>query len=225
MKKILSLIIGLFLVSITYAQKEEIAENTIKKFGIGIDLFTDIWRELPSGIDARTINQGVSVFGMHNTQIGKSDFSVGIGAGITVHNMYTNSEITNIKAPTVVFTKIPDDRDYKRSKVSFTYLDVPLELRYKSKGGFKISAGVKVGYLLNSHTKFKGSLVKGGATITQKQSSVANLEAWRFGPTFRIGYKWVDLVGYYQVSSVIQQEKGPQIAPISIGISLTPYRY
>lgn len=235
MKKILALFIGLLFVSSSFAQADKVIESTKKKFNIGVDVFTDIWQISGSDgqvtPDPRTINQGANVFGMYNSPIGKSDFSFAIGLGLGMHNMYSDTRIKDLNASTIEFEKIPDDVNYKKSKISLTYLDLPAEIRLVTKSEFRVSLGMKVGYLLNSHDKYKGDAysvaadgtVTTSGSVVEKRRDISNLEQWRYGATFRIGYKWVNLVGYYQFSDLFQADKGPKMAPISVGISLTSF--
>lgn len=115
------------------------------------------------------------------------------------------------------------DIDYKKSKISLTYVDVPLELRFKTASGFRVSAGFKVGYLINAHTKYKGDDLDDGSKTKIKVSRLPNLQTWRFGPSFQIGYKWVNLMGFYSISTIFQENQGPAIYPVSLGLSLRPF--
>ncbi|MCK5337688.1 MAG: hypothetical protein KAJ50_02710, partial [Bacteroidales bacterium] len=59
--------------------------------------------------------------------------------------------------------------------------------------------------------------------VKVKSKDVKQVETWRYGPTFRIGYKWFNLTVYYQLSKVFKVDKGPQLYPISIGLAVIPF--
>jgi hypothetical protein len=224
MKKLLLLAFGLALMLPLFAQ-DKISDETKKKFSIGIDLFTDIWQDVPDGLDLKTINRGVSVFGMYNYQFGKSNISFAIGAGISTHNMYSNSLTGYDDVDSSFFVAIPDSISYKKSKLSLTYLDIPFEFRLKTEKKFRMALGFKMGFLIGKHNKYKGDDLGGSdaGTIIEKSNNVRNLETFRYGPTFRIGYKWINLYGYYQINTLFKPDQGPEMAPITVGISLMPF--
>lgn len=230
MKRIVLSIIGIIFISTAFSQI--VTESTIRKFNIGIGAHTDIWQGQPPEMSTRTINQGAQVFGMYNYQIKESAIYLAGGIGMGMHNLYSNTYIPDIKADSIGFEKIPDGISYKKSKISLTYVDIPLEFRIRTKKYFRIAFGFKVGFLLNSHTKYKGNrfdveddgtVNSDGVNVVEKERDIKQLETWRYGPTFRIGYKWFNITVYYQLSKVFKVDKGPQLYPISIGVAVIPF--
>jgi len=232
MKKLITLIILLVAFFGTeMVSAQVLSESAKRKVTVGVDVFTDIifYKNdplyMPADFSFRTINQGANVFAMYNFQLGKSSLSsFSIGLGISSHNFYsTNSMIDNIKADTIVYSTISED--FKRTKINMTYLNVPLELKFRTKGGFKIGIGAKVAYKLASKQKYVGNktidnkIVK----VNEKSQKINRLEDWTFGPTLRIGYKWISIYGYYQVTHVFKKSFGPELMPLSLGITITPF--
>ncbi|MBU2651018.1 MAG: PorT family protein [Bacteroidetes bacterium] len=211
----------LFLASIVM-MAQVVSEDTRQKFGINVAVFNDFWMDVPDGLDARFMNQGSNVGFQYNHRLGKSHLFLTIGGGLGMHNLYSNGEILDIKADTISFTNIT--RDYKKSKLSLTYLDIPFEFTYKSKKGFRMAAGFKAGYLISSHTKYKGDLSNTDGTLVKyKNIGVKQIEPWRYGPTFRVGYRWINVWAYYQLSTVFREDRGPEFYPISVGIMILPW--
>lgn len=231
MKRILFSIIGIIAFGSLYAQV--VNESTIRKFNIGVGVHTDIWQGLPPEMKTRTINQGASIFGMYNYRIKESVIYLSGGIGIGMHNLYSNTIIPDEKADSISFQKITDNVGYKKSKLTLAYIDVPLEFRIKTTKGFRMAFGFKFGFLMNAHTKYKGNRItaidEDGAmetdevNVKHKAKDVQQIETWRYGPTFRIGYKWINLTVYYQLSDVFKVDKGPELAPISIGLAVIPF--
>lgn len=223
MKRFYLLILALITISGIQAQNTSLREN----FTTGIDIFNDFVMDSPANIEFRAINPGVNIYGMYNYQIPKSSISLAIGLGLGMHNLHSNGILSDTNDVSF-FTPFPDkvgtrEVDYQRNKLQLTYLDIPAEIRFKSEGGFRVALGIKAGYLVSAHTKFKGDNLEGGRAIKVKESRLPNLEKWRFGPTFQIGYKFFNLTGFYSLSKVFEENMGPDIYPISVGISLRPF--
>ena len=105
------------------------------------------------------------------------------------------------------------------------YLEIPIEFAYVNKAKFALGLGFKVGYMLPAHTKFVGDdyIDNTANELRVKFRNVLNLDRFAYGPTLRIGYKWFNIYGYYQLSSIFQKGKGPNIYPISIGFFIRPF--
>lgn len=228
MKKLLIIIAILaFTLPAANLQSQVLSESAKRKFTVGVDVFTDIWMYeieepfLPNGYSNRTINQGATAFMMYNLPLGESLSSFSIGLAIRNHNSYSNSVIPNIKADTIKYELI--EVDYRKSKLNLTYLDLPIEFKFRTEGGFKLGVGLKVGYLIDSKQKYKGDRPEDNHDVLVKSKKVNHLEKWSYGATLRIGYKWVSVFGYYQFNKIFETNRGPQMYPISVGITITPF--
>jgi hypothetical protein len=227
MKKLL---IILFSIVSLHSFSQAINEETKRKFTVGLDVFTDIWQDIPSdkSVDPKTINPGVNVFGTYNFMIGNGGVSFSPGLGIGVLNMFNSSFLctnNNSSFFVPISDSIPSGYSYKKSKFTVTYVDIPFELRYKSKSEFRVALGFKFGFLLMGSTKYKGDdfLSKNTDLVIYKKKKINYLETNRYGFTGRIGYKWFNLWGYYQLSTLFQTDKGPEMYPISVGITIIPF--
>ncbi len=223
------LIICLLILIPVTGSSQIINEATKKKLGIGIGLMTDIWMNMPEGVKTRTINQGFQIFATYNVFFGKSNFGFGIGAGFSAQNMYGNFLVVS-QPDSIYLHPIHDSLDYRRSKITFPYLWLPVEFRFVSKSKVAVALGFRVGYMLPAHTKYVGEDYIGNNNVhytadqlRMKLRGVQNLEKFAYGPTLRIGYKWFHLYGYYSLSTVFTKGKGPEIYPISVGFLLRPF--
>ncbi len=212
------------------AQSQVVNETAKKKVSIGFGLFTDIMQKVPSGVKTRTINQGVKVFVLYNLPFGKSPFGFSIGLGLSAHNIYGNF-LVNKTGDTTKLVKIPDSVSFKRSKMTVVYLEVPLQFYLKTEGKFQVALGFKAGFMIGSHTKYVGD---GGiktnsyesystSKIRIKNVGIPNLQQFAYGPTFRIGYKWISADCYYMLSTLFTKNHGPDMYPISVGLVLMPF--
>lgn len=211
------------------AQEEEKKEEKAQSFGVSADIYTDIWMDAPEDIDLRLIHQGINFGGMFQSRFGKSPFSIAVGSVISTHNMYSNAQLTTDDEGNSVFVTLSDEDgneyDYKRNKLTLAYIDFPLEFRFKTESGFRAAAGFKAGFLVNSHTKYRGDdfLFDGDEELRLKLADLPNIETARYGVLMRLGYKMVNLYGFYSLSTVFSEGQGPAIYPVSVGLSLRPF--
>ncbi len=224
MKKIFIL---LFCFIALNAFTQVVDEKTKKLFTFGLDVFADLWQDTPSTIEPKTINPGVNVFVTYNFMFGESNFSFSPGLGLGMHNLYSDSFLytNNDSSYFVPIKEEMPELSYKKSKFVAPYLDIPLEIRFKSKSGFRLAVGFKFGFLMRAYTKYKGDDYIGGLnnTTIYKKKIIQHLESNRYGFIGRIGYKWLNVYGYYQLSTLFVKEKGPEMYPISVGISIIPF--
>lgn len=202
-------------------------ENTKKLFTFGLDVYTDIWQDVPSTLEPKTINPGVNIFGSYNFMFGESNFSFSPGVGLGIHNLFSSSLLytNNDSSYFVPINDTMPDLYYKKSKFVGTYFDIPLEIRFKSKSEFRIAVGFKFGFLIRAHTKYKGDDYIAGLShkTIYKKKMIQYIENNRYGFIGRIGYKWLNLYGYYQLSTLFVKDKGPEMYPISIGLTIIPF--
>jgi hypothetical protein len=212
-----------FLAILFTAQSQLITSKTSKNISVGFDVYTDFLTKGPAGIDSRIINQGFSFSTTYNFKVGESKHIFALGAGIRTHNFYSNGRIDNVKADTIVFSPIDEDLNYKRSKLGLVYLDIPAEFRFKFKENWKIGIGFKMGIAIDSKVKYRGQIEEGGPYRLIKEKRINALEKYTFGPTLRIGYKWMNVFAFYQPTRTFQRELGPEMYPLSVGLTITPY--
>lgn len=118
-----------------------------------------------------------------------------------------------------------DDFDLIKTKLSATYLQVPLLLEVqfpntKRRKRVYLSAGVVGDAKLGSHTKVVYR--EDGNRQKDKIKGDFNLRQFRYGITTRLGYKALNLFAVYYPNTLFEENKGPEIYPFTIGISLTP---
>jgi hypothetical protein len=223
MKKILYILFSLFpLFAVSQEKSKIIGETTIRRVSVGTDIYQDFWLNWPEKMNVRAINQGAGAFITYNVPLGEGPMSFAIGAGIGWHNLYSNMTIDNIKADTISFSRIPDTISYQKSKLGLTYLDFPVELRFAAKNKVRFSVGVKLGYLLDAKTKYKGDNLEGDEYIS-KLKQVNNVDKFRFGPVVRVGYNWFQVMAYYSVTKIFDKGLGPELSPLSVGVTFMPF--
>jgi hypothetical protein len=205
-----------------------VTESTRKKFSTVIDVFNDFYVDVPDSIDNRFLNPGFSFQGLYDYRFGKSDFSFAFGAGLGSHNFYSDGMIeTDSLGVTQLhpISSLYPDINYDKNKITYTYLDIPLEFRLRTKNNIRAALGFKVGFLINSHTKYKGDdyLLGTNDALHVKFKNVDNIEDLRYGVTARFGWRFINLTGFYSLTNVFKKDQGPEMYPFSVGISLMPF--
>lgn len=204
-----------------------------KKIDFGFDVFYDFWQNMPDSMGSNGLSLGTSIYAMYEKQIWTEDgrYRLALGAGITTHKLSSNSYLDSLSyAPARL--KSLDNIDYKKSTIVVTYLDFMAELRYKSPSKFRFAVGAKIGFRIGSHTKYNGEgleydqeglLVGTGIDEKVIRKDVQFLERMRFGPTLKIGYGFLNLNVYYSLSKLFSEENGPELYPISVGLTFNPF--
>ena len=225
MNRILTLILVTFLSANLFAQDDN--NNTPGgKDRLVMELNWNTWLDNPDSIDLKWYSRGINFYFMYDLPFGTSNFSIAPGIGIGVDNVYHDGRFT-YNDSIVSFVKLPDSLDYSKNKLTTTYVDIPLELRFRSNpdgknNSFKAGIGIKAGMLLSSHTKYVGEGNSFGTfqeEIKIKEKKVPELARFRYGLTARIGYGPFNLQAFYGLSELFEEGLGPTMKPLSIGIS------
>jgi hypothetical protein len=207
---------------------QPVSESTRKRVSAVFDVFNDFYVDVPDSIDNKFFNLGINFSMLYDFQIAESDFSFAIGAGLGSHNFYSDAFVVedslNVSALYPIKSLYPGN-DYKKNKISYSYFDIPLEFRLRTDKEFRAALGFKFGFLIDSHTKYKGEDYIFGSTdnIHVKFKDVPNIEKFRYGVTARVGWKFINLTGFYSLTNLFTKDKGPETYPISVGISLMPF--
>lgn len=119
----------------------------------------------------------------------KSHFSFGYGVGFSNFNYHNNLRITTTPSSGAQYYWLPADSNYTKNTFSTSFIDVPLELRYRSsatKNGryFRLYFGALAGIRVNSKSHF----VVGDYSV--KHHNLSDLPRWHYGLYARTGF-WV----------------------------------
>lgn len=190
------------------------------------------WAQKPDSAKTKGLSRTLAIYFMWDMPF-KTDprFSVGIGVGVSGSSVYFNKTevLINALTPTLQFNDVSNTNHFKRYKLSYNYLEVPLELRFSSNPendnkSLKFALGAKVGTLINVHTKGKILLDANDKIVNdykEKINSKRYFENLRLAGTARVGLGHFGLFGSYQVNNFIKSSAGPNIRPFTIGLTLS----
>jgi hypothetical protein len=218
----LLLLFSAFIFSGSHAQ-ERTKMRPADRFIFGI--FTDIWSGLPGDLKQQSINRGVNIEYLQDFPMGTTNFSLAAGLGFTGHNMYSDHiYYDEARTGNHEFIPVADvySSDYRNNKISLNYLNVPLELRYRSRNlpqTFRIHAGIRAGWLVSGHTKYVGEIIPGGRQTLQKEKKLSNVENFLIGFQGKMGYGRYNLNTYLSLTDIFTDNNASGASVFSLGIS------
>lgn len=120
-------------------------------------------------------------------------------------------------------TLLPSDEPLKKSKLSTTYLDIPIGFSFATdpasyESSFRVGAGAFAGVLLGARTKYKTT---NGKKV--KETDRYNLNNFRYGVSGNIGYGWFNLYVNYVMSDFFAENEGPTLNTWEAGIVIVGY--
>jgi hypothetical protein len=188
------------------------------------------WAGIPDTINTAGFSKSFNVYFMFDFPFKTNPkLSMAFGPGIASdHILFTKTNV-GIKDNTSVihFTNVSDTNNYKKTKLATVYLEAPIEFRYSADPltgkGFKFAVGVKIGTLLNAHTRNTKLQNKAGTELTDyvlKESSKQFFNKQRLSAMGRIGMGHFSLFGSYQFSALFKDGQGPEVRPYTIGLTL-----
>lgn len=180
------------------------------------------WIGAPKNIKADWKCLGFNFSTMFDKPIASSNFSIGYGLGLYVHNYSSNADfIYKLDSVNKYVTTIiePKKEKYIANRYNERSVEIPIEIRFRTKTTrvFKVMLGGKIGYVLSN---FKKTDDKDGRI---RVYDIKNINKLRYGVNFRIGVEQVCLTASYYFSEVFTENGVKGIHPFSIGIAIIPY--
>lgn len=239
MKKILSLAICTLLTASLFAQnnpepvkkKEPINLSNRANDHFLVQLGYTGWAGIPDTINTAGLSKSINVYFMFDFPFKTNPkLSMAFGPGISSdHIVFTKTNV-GIKdlTPAIRFTNASDTNHFKKTKLATVYFEAPIEFRYSADPmtgkGLRTAIGIKVGTLLNAHTrntKFQNRAGNAINDFTLKEASKNFFNKTRFSAMGRIGLGHISLYGSYQLGPLFKDGQGPEVRPYSIGITLS----
>jgi hypothetical protein len=180
-----------------------------------------------SGTGASNIKTGfnrqLNVAFMYDIPMQKTNFSLAAGLGIGSDHYMLNDMSLDLRNTSAV----PDFQNtdgYSKFKLAATYLEIPLELRYRAvpenaNKGFKVGLGLKVGNLINAHTRSVENV--SGSKLIEKEASKRLFNTWRFAGTARVGYGNFAFYGTYALNGIFKENGTYDVNPYSFGLMIS----
>ncbi len=202
---------------------------------IVIQLSSDRLLGLPDSISANVkgLSRGLNIYAMLDKPFRSNPkLSIAFGAGIGSSNIYFKRMFVDIASTSSTLPFINQDTtaNYKKFKLSTSFLEIPLEFRFSSNPenpnkSTKFAIGIKGGTMLNAHTKAKELRSAAGATVngaTWKQNSKSYFNTTRIAATARVGYGIFSLFGAYTLTPMFKDGvAAPDAKTLQIGLQIS----
>ena len=243
MKKIAFVVACCFFFSMAFSQDTQTGnttnKNIYKKYNrsgdhLMIQLSSDHWAGMPDSIGSHQsgFSRGFNAYFMFDKRFKNSPkYSIGIGLGISSSNMVFKKMNIDLKSTSTLlpFTPVDSTNHFKKYKLATSYLEIPLEFRFTSRPenpnkSLKAAIGLKVGTLVNAHTKGKNLQDKNNRSLNsyiEKENSKRFINGTRFMGTARLGYGILSIFGSYQLNNILKDGAGPDMKLYQVGITLS----
>jgi hypothetical protein len=238
MKKIVSLLFAILTLSAAQAQKKpKDWSKVMTRPGdhFMLQLTSDHWMGTPDSINRHIngLSRGGNVYFMLDKPFKSNPrLSVAFGVGMGTSNIYFKTMGVDVRSNSTTYLPFINQDSlvhFKKYKLTTAFLEVPVELRFSSNPetdskSFKVALGVKIGTLLNVHTKGKDPVDKNGASVnayTEKESSKRYFNSTRLAATARIGYGHYSLFGSYQINGILKDGTGATMKLLQVGLCLS----
>jgi hypothetical protein len=190
------------------------------------------WQNKPDTIRTKGLSRTFNAYFLFDFPFKTNPrFSVAIGPGIATDNIILDKMTVGIigAGNAVVFDDVSDTSHFKKYKLTTAYLEAPVELRFaakpnENKSSFKFAIGAKVGTLLSAGIKGKNLESSTGGnlpTYTLKEKNKRFFNNQRLSLSGRVGYGPFSVFASYSVTSLFKEGAGPQVRPVSIGLTIS----
>ncbi|MBW8685949.1 outer membrane beta-barrel protein [Chitinophaga rhizophila] len=168
-------------------------------------------------------NRQLNIALMYDIPMQKTNFSLAAGLGIGSDHYQLNDMSLDLRNTSSV-PNFQETDTYSKFKLAATYVEIPLELRYRqvpdnANKGFKVGFGLKVGNLINAHTRSVENL--GGSKLIEKEASKRLFNTWRFSGTARVGYGNFAVYGTYALNGIFKENGTYDVNPYSFGFMIS----
>ncbi len=188
-----------------------------------MSLATDNQASFMRLIPEKSFSYSINLF-EKSVPITKKALGLATGAGLQWNSFALTDNVNLYEDESGVMqaeTIDPAVMDYKKNKLNMAYLTIPLIVELQiplGKEKIYISGGVTGSLRLWSKQKQK--YFENDVKMKNKVLDDFQLTPFRYGTTFRIGYGDVGLFANYELTSLFKNNTGPELYPITVGITL-----
>lgn len=172
----------------------------------------------------KSINVHLNIY-EQNFNLAANKLGLITGLGIEWNNYRFHNDVKlDPNAP--VIAEVPElNRNSTKSKLNVRYLNIPLILEFQTNpknnvNSFHIGAGVVGGLRIGSHTK---NVYEDNKRQKEKMRDDFHLNPLKADATVRIGWGKLNLYGNYSLVSLFREDKGPELYPFSVGLTLLSF--
>ncbi|MCK9167239.1 MAG: DUF2807 domain-containing protein [Bacteroidales bacterium] len=159
-----------------------------------------------------------------NINLVKNKFGLTTGVGFQWNNYFFKNNVFLHGDSSMIYGTYENiaHRSYEKSKLVVSYLSIPLLMEYQTNkysrlDSFHATAGMVMGIQLRAHTK---NVYSDNGTNKVKGWEDYNLSPFRFDAYGALGWGKVNLFASYAINTLFAENQGPEVYPITVGITL-----
>ena len=157
--------------------------------------------------------------------IAKEKFGISTGLGVEFNNYFLNRNVTLFSDPDTLLGIEDGSKNIGKNRLKTTMLNLPLffetNIGRDAKHSFHLALGGMVSYRLGSKTK--QIFTQNNEEYKVKNRTDFNMNPFRFNAVARVGYGDFTLFAAYSLTSMFEKDKGPEIYPFTVGLSLATW--
>jgi len=201
-------------------------------FELGVNgyLNNDMGFDMPEGYEymdlryEKSTNVAINLI-EQNFNLIQNHFGVTTGLGVEWQNYrFDNNAIFTTDEDGVTGGFYEGEKNYTKSKLVVNYLNLPILFEYQTnrfskKNSFHIGAGLLTGLRIGSHTKM---VYEDGKKQKEKykDDDGFDINPFKFALMTRIGWGIINLYGNYNLNTLFEENRGPELYPFAVGITL-----
>ncbi|MFH2094622.1 MAG: PorT family protein [Bacteroidota bacterium] len=155
---------------------------------------------------------------------GNNNAGIVTGLGFEINNYRFNNDILLMHDSSRIYAY--DSTGFDKSKLVATYLTIPIIFEFQIPAGkkdrkFHFAVGGTGGLKIGSHTKYAYEI--NNSMHKDKVREDFHLSPFRYGITARIGYMGINIFANYSLSTLFENNEGPELYPFTVGLSLVGF--
>ena len=193
------------------------------------DAYSDSYGKFMALNMAKSISVNINLL-QYDISLQQKRNTIGLltGLGLEWNNYRFDRDVTIREGADQIIEPVILDSDWrvKKSKLTDLYLTVPLLLEVQIPVRYQwrrihLSVGMVGGMRLASHTKIKYK--NNGNTRKDKDHDDFSINTFRYAGYVRVGYECINLFASYSFTPLFKDNKGPELTPYSMGITLISF--
>lgn len=200
----------LFLALSAFAQEEVIEKKTVVDSLYREDQFYfnftfNNLQNAPKDLNQNKFSSGFCFGFLRDMPINKSrTWAIAAGLGYSIKVFNSNLyEYKTSSSDAINYDLISSDIYFKKNKLSLHYLDLPIEIRWRSSTPeshkfWRIYTGFKLSYLIGDRYKFVNDVQ------TLKYKANSDLNKFQYGCYITLGYNSVNIYAYYGLNPIFK---------------------
>lgn len=149
----------------------------------------------------------------------------GLGFQFTNYDLDSDKRLREDRDSITAYRDTLNMSSVSKNKLKATYLTLPILFELNSKRGdkgFHFAAGMLFSYRLGSKNKMKYTTPTGNDR-KDKYKDDYNLNPFGAAVTTRFGYSWLNLFATYNLTTLFEKNKGPELYPFTVGLTLLDF--